>query len=273
MNLHPFSVEKGSSPLPQQEQKLPGDFRRKMEFKLFLLCFAVLVAATAAGTVCKCVDKEIMKDPVSRPVAKYTLKMNKGGKDYDEQVEVDIERETETFRVPKTSPDEEAGEIVYDFKKNMTMVHLPATNSCFLSDSTDDVPKPAALVKLLGGKDGQVEMPRKQTEVKLKVVGTLKDRSKLSDEMTDLCEKLPIYFVVEGEVDSTAAVQPTKTLPARRSKRNLVRRLVCRIVCSIVCHPVCSRICAGWFGCRTVCYPVCSNVCRRVCEWIWVTVG
>ena len=59
-------------------------------------------------------------------------------------------------------------------------------------------------------------MPRKQTEVKLKVVGTLKDRSKLSDEMTDLCEKLPIYFVVEGEVDSTAAVQPTKTLPARR---------------------------------------------------------
>ena len=33
--------------------------------------------------------------------------------------------------------------------QNLTMIHLPATNSCFLSDSIDDVPKPATLVKLL----------------------------------------------------------------------------------------------------------------------------
>jgi len=52
--------------------------------------------------------------------------------------------------------------------------------------------------------------------VKLKVVGTLEDRSELSDEMKDLCEKLPIYVVVEGEVDSTTAVQPTKAEPAKR---------------------------------------------------------
>ena len=47
--------------------------------------------------------------------------MNKDGKDYEEQVDVDTEKETETFRVPKTSPDDEAGEIVYDFKKVMFM--------------------------------------------------------------------------------------------------------------------------------------------------------
>ena len=67
-----------------------------------------------------------------------------------------------------------------------------------------------------GGKGGQVELPREQTEVKLKIVGTLEDRSELSDEMTDLCEKLPIYFVVEGEEDSTAVAQPTKTVPGKR---------------------------------------------------------
>jgi len=33
--------------------------------------------------------------------------------------------------------------------QNLTMIRLPATKSCFLSDSTDDVPKPADLVKLL----------------------------------------------------------------------------------------------------------------------------
>ena len=59
-------------------------------------------------------------------------------------------------------------------------------------------------------KDGKVEMPREQTEVKLRVVGTLEDRSELSDEMADLCENLPIYVVVEGEEDSTAFVTRSK---------------------------------------------------------------
>ena len=62
-----------------------------------------------------------------------------------------------------------------------------------------------------GGKGGQVNLPRNQTEVKLKIVGTLEDRSELSDEMADLCEKLPIYAVVEGEEESPAVAQPTKT--------------------------------------------------------------
>lgn len=63
---------------------------------------------------------DIMQDPASNPVSKYTVKVNKDGKDYDEQVDVDTEKETETFHVPKTSPDNEAGDIVYDFKKVIT---------------------------------------------------------------------------------------------------------------------------------------------------------
>ena len=63
---------------------------------------------------------EIMQDLASNPVSKYTLKMNKDGKDYEEQVDVDTEKETETFHVPKTSPEDEAGDIVYDFKKVIT---------------------------------------------------------------------------------------------------------------------------------------------------------
>jgi len=52
--------------------------------------------------------------------------------------------------------------------------------------------------------------------VKLRVVGTLKDRSELSDEMADLCEKLPI-FRVEGDEDSTDVAQRTATV-LRESK-------------------------------------------------------
>ena len=64
-----------------------------------------------------------MQDLASNPVSKYTLKMNKDGKDYEEQVDVDTEKETETFHVPKTSPEDEAGDIVYDFKKVITWLH------------------------------------------------------------------------------------------------------------------------------------------------------
>jgi len=70
-----------------------------MAFKIFLPYFAVLVAATSAATVCKCEDK---KEPTRSPVSKYTLKMNKDGKVYEEKVDVDTEKETETFHVPKT---------------------------------------------------------------------------------------------------------------------------------------------------------------------------
>ena len=58
-----------------------------------------------------------MQEPTRSSVSKYTLKMNKNGKDYEEKVDVDTEKETETFHVPKTSPDNEAGDVVYDFKK------------------------------------------------------------------------------------------------------------------------------------------------------------
>ena len=60
-------------------------------------------------------------------MSKYTLKMNKDGKDYEEQVDVNTEKEIETFRVPKTSPDDEAGEIVYDFKKVIIKLHCSFT--------------------------------------------------------------------------------------------------------------------------------------------------
>lgn len=44
--------------------------------------------------------------------------MSKAGQDHDEMTEeIDPEKETETFHVPKTSPDEEAADMVYDFKK------------------------------------------------------------------------------------------------------------------------------------------------------------
>ncbi|KAL9973319.1 hypothetical protein ACROYT_G019755 [Oculina patagonica] len=160
---------------------------RDQEFKMFLLCFAVLVVATSAATVCKCEDKK-------ETVSKYKVKIKDGDKEIDEEIEVDTEKQTETLHVPKTDSGN-AGEvdIVYDFKKNLTMHRLSAAKACFLSESTEDMPKPDDLVKLL---DQQSTTPaRNGTNSVYEVVSTVTDRSDLSDEMASLCAKLPIYRV------------------------------------------------------------------------------
>ncbi|XP_078369588.1 uncharacterized protein LOC144653468 [Oculina patagonica] len=158
-----------------------------MEFKVFLLCFAVLVAATSAATVCKCEDKK-------ETVSKYKLKIKDGDKEIDEEIDVDTEKQTETMHVPKTDYST-AGEVdvIYDFKKDLTMHRLSAAKACFLSESTEDMPKPDDLVKLL---DQQSNAPaRNGTNSVYEVVSTVTDRSDLSDEMASLCAKLPIYRV------------------------------------------------------------------------------
>jgi len=42
---------------------------------------------------------------------------------------------------------------------------------------------------------------RSRSDINLTVVGVLQDRSELSDEMAELCAKLPIYIVAEGDLD------------------------------------------------------------------------
>jgi len=51
-------------------------------------------------------------------VSKYRLKLKTDdGKEYEEDVQIDTKKETETFHVPKTSPDNEEADVVLDFKK------------------------------------------------------------------------------------------------------------------------------------------------------------
>ncbi|KAL9973324.1 hypothetical protein ACROYT_G019760 [Oculina patagonica] len=110
-----------------------------MEFKVFLLCLVILVAATSAAKVCKCEEEK-----------KYKLKVKDGDKEVDEEVEVDTEKQTEKYRIQKTdSGNSGEVDVIYDFKKNLTMHRLSAAKACFLSESTEDMPKPDDLAKLL----------------------------------------------------------------------------------------------------------------------------
>lgn len=43
--------------------------------------------------------------------------MSVNGTEFGVEVEVDKEKETETFHLPKISPDMASGDVIYDFKK------------------------------------------------------------------------------------------------------------------------------------------------------------
>ncbi|XP_073231000.1 uncharacterized protein [Porites lutea] len=187
-----------------------------MKKMLFLSCLALLAVIVQSTSFL--VQK---KDSVT----KYSLKLSSGtGEEYDEKIEIDAEKETETFHVPKTSPDEEAGDIVYDFKKKMTMIRLPAAKACYLTHSTDDALKPADLMKALALVPPKTDggLPKARTDINLTVVGTLEDRSELSDEMARLCAKLPVYAVVKGDVnpidfsETRQTPNPENALKARK---------------------------------------------------------
>ncbi|CAH3130037.1 unnamed protein product, partial [Pocillopora meandrina] len=142
-------------------------------------------------------------------VSKYSVEFSEGGKTFKEEIAIDITKGTETFHVPKTSPNKSAGDIIYDFKKyrlkpslffmqQVTMIHLPAEKACYVANSVDKTPTPAVLKEALEthtfgtGED----VPTTSTEIQMKVVELLDDRSVLSIEMEDLCANLPIYVVV-----------------------------------------------------------------------------
>ena len=52
----------------------------------------------------------------------YKLKVSKDGKDYDEQVSVDVNKGSETFHLHETSSGKDAGDIIYDFKRVIIMI-------------------------------------------------------------------------------------------------------------------------------------------------------
>lgn len=135
-------------------------------------------------------------------VTKYSLELSSGGKTFGEQIEIDTIKETETFHVPKTSPNESAGDIIYDFKRKVTMVRLPAEKACYIANSIDETLTPADLKEALEMKSPGTseELATSSTETQMTVAGELEDRSALSAEMAELCVNLPIYIVTNGAV-------------------------------------------------------------------------
>lgn len=203
----------------------------------------------------------------------YPLKVTKNGKDFDEKVSVDLRKKTETYHLRDASTGKDAGDILHDFKRNLTMMRVPEAKSCFLSDLMSNVPRPADLLLLLKlMNDNTAVKISPQSVVKLKVADTLNDLSVLSKEMKELCANLKVYRVTEGDVDLRKVKQTNDAeleddgtgLSSLTAKGARVKRGIWKKVCKVVCTTLCWVKCSGW-ACGLVCRPV----CHKVCSWVF----
>ncbi|XP_067039422.1 uncharacterized protein [Acropora muricata] len=185
------------------------------DFKALVLFFVLFVAAASGATVCKCAGEKKKEAPVE----KYTLKVEDGKTQIEETIEIDIEKETETFEIPSdgdTSPSAPGDvKIVYDFNQNMAMYRLSNQKACFLKKSTSELPKPSDLKDLL---DKKTTHSPTQATFRYTIVGNLNDRSILSDEMANMCAKYPIHLIrkrspLSAELEKKEQIERTKRSP------------------------------------------------------------
>ncbi|CAH3125470.1 unnamed protein product [Pocillopora meandrina] len=119
----------------------------------------------------------------------------------EQEIKIDTEKQTETYHFPKTKSSGAEVDEVYDFKRNLVMRRIPELKACFLSESTENAPKPQDLKNAL---DKQSVSGSSQsvntTEDNYEAVGTVNNRTTLSDEMAAMCAKFPIYRIKRKQV-------------------------------------------------------------------------
>ncbi|KAJ7328646.1 hypothetical protein OS493_023916 [Desmophyllum pertusum] len=81
---------------------------------------------------------------VDGKVDRYAFNIVKNGTSLTEQIEVDVEKQTEVIRVPQHN-DAEAVEILNDFDAGLSARRLPARKDCFVSELDSSFPSPAKL--------------------------------------------------------------------------------------------------------------------------------
>ncbi|XP_073229627.1 uncharacterized protein [Porites lutea] len=216
----------------------------------------------------------------------YTFKVSKG---MYERIKVDANKKSETFSLSVASSGKKEGDYVYDFNKNLTMIRLPEANACFLRYSIGNVPRRTDLLKLL--QLVQKSAGSKVTitsEESFKIVGNLSDRLDLSDEMKDLCKKLPIYRIRKLEKKQSDADEMEDSIISEKDlidagknfAKGLVKKWVCKQVCKHVrkCIKVPVSVRCGWRGCKTSyrrkCYlqKIRFN-CPLTCYWAWTVIA
>ncbi|KAJ7363187.1 hypothetical protein OS493_011467 [Desmophyllum pertusum] len=149
--------------------------------RLFVAIVVLYLATTVQGT------------------ATFKVQVRHEGRVFNEVVKINVASNTETFHVP-AQEGFDAAEIIHDFYQKLTMISLPEKHVCYVSQLSDNLPRPGRLVKAFtkaatgatGRSDSNLE---RVVKTAMLVKELIQDRSNLSQGMRKQCQSFPIYRI------------------------------------------------------------------------------
>lgn len=138
---------------------------------------------------------------VDGKVERYAFNIVENGTSFNEQIDVDVENQTEVIRVPKHN-NLDAMEQMIDFNAGLSVRRIPATRDCYLSKLDSSFP---SLEKMKADLDlaSRQSLPDEVTTTRTgwKVV-SFADRLTVPKKIRDFCGTFPIYNVEPIVLDS-----------------------------------------------------------------------
>lgn len=194
-------------------------------FVLFVFLSLDGTVSARTSSVCTC-DKN-PKPSESPKIVDYNVRIKEEGTVFNEKVEIDEKRQTQTFEVPAHNERDEI-QVLNDFKMKLTMIRSHIKKICYLMPLDPNIPTPKELKDYM---DKVSQTPSVKKDKKLRerkstfsVAKEVKDRTVLSDELASFCAKYPIIRL--NEIPEATITNITKTAekseePSTRVKRNL----------------------------------------------------
>ncbi|KAJ7323435.1 hypothetical protein OS493_031634 [Desmophyllum pertusum] len=136
-------------------------------------------------------------------VESYSFSILEKGTMVKEVVDVDVDSQTEVFRVPQHN-DVDAMDLMNDFNVGLSVRRIPSTQDCYVSKLDSSLPGPEKMrinmeqvwSQSLSGNVGNVTTKINEW----KVIG-LADRLALPQKFLDFCGSFPIYNIEKISVD------------------------------------------------------------------------
>ncbi|KAJ7381833.1 hypothetical protein OS493_038765 [Desmophyllum pertusum] len=138
-------------------------------------------------------------------VESYALTILEKGTMVKEIVEVDVDNQTEVFRVPQHN-DVVAMDLMNDFNVGLSVRRIPSTQDCYVSKLDSSIPGPEKMrinMEQMWSQSLRNKASKTNQETKIsewKVIG-LADRLALPQTFLDFCGGFPIYNIEKTSVD------------------------------------------------------------------------
>ncbi|KAL9962493.1 hypothetical protein ACROYT_G031598 [Oculina patagonica] len=148
-------------------------------------------------------DPELNDQPKETSDKLFKLHITENGTSFDEQIEIDEERDIEYFKVPPHNELSESDNL-YDFKMNITVTRVSSQRVCYISPLPPDLPRPNVLKAALKKMSTLPATHKIEKTIQQWRVGEEVADHTLRPEVQNFCGQYPVYRLEPFTADSVS---------------------------------------------------------------------